>query len=703
MSRIRSNILIFFFFIFAMDVVLIDYISYLSGLEYSTALIISSIMILLCMIYLIKCFQFDKLEVCIFDILAIAIIIIPAFIRGIMPDSSFDTSNYHLFFQEFLGKDFVNENFFPIRAVNASTIALGDRMFYIFRFFLGYRGGTILSTLVIVIAYFQVRDIIKEMCRHLKIGFGKKRELVISGICSLLCLGTENVFNNLATYMVDYLAVPFLIEIIRIVILKKEDEENRYTPIYLCLLAGIATAVKMTNAVIILPLAIFYLVNNRKNINYKIVAGGFLASIMCIFIYLYMSWRITGNPLFPYLNQLFLSPYFTVEASPNDLSAFNTNFGPKTITEYLIWPLLMILHPERSADIAFCSGRLLIIVVVLAFCIIKNKNYDSVIRKMIFLLAVFYLIFILFFSGYMRYMPVLEILGSALIFVLSIYWIRKKSTSRKIFVILLYSCVMIQTGSALNKYVNKNYEWAWRDISDIGRIQANLPYLFNDYESGLPKTLLDEIESLVILDASGSLAVNIKKDVPMVNLTTGVTNEYTEKLRNEYLSQIKDTNIFSLNKKDDFLSNLSLLEEFGLSIERIIPISPDFYDKFFCMPLLKLLPVENQIKIEQYSSSEREYKIELSDNIKKLDIFIGDVVNELKWNNTPYLLSVKLLDSSTGETITVFDKEEITQRSEYVSKTIELDSKYNYLLVYMDDYEGYDALGQTYQIILQSY
>ena len=40
-------------------------------------------------------------------------------------------------------------------------------------------------------------------------------------------------------------------------------------------------------------------------------------------------------------------------------------------------------------------------------------------------------------------------------------------------------------------------------------------------KSGLPEELLNDIDCMLVTDASGSLAVNIKDNVPLINLTTG--------------------------------------------------------------------------------------------------------------------------------------------------------------------------------------
>lgn len=671
MYKLNSGLPVIVYVIYTLSIVLSDYILYITGIPYPLSVLLAALFIgSMSGVYIKKKkISFIRVHFTCLDGFILLLMFIPITIRSIMPEASFDTSNYHLYFQEFLGRDFVNEDFFPIRAVNASALALGDRMYYLFRYFLGYRAGTLLNTLVIFIIYFQIKGLIKEISKHFKLDFGRFGEIFSFG--SLICLLTENIFNNLATYMVDYLAVPFLLEIFRIVIFE-EREDIGHTPVYLCLLAGLATGIKMTNIVIVFPMALFYILLNVKKLHLKSILVSFFAFVFCIFIYMYINWDITGNILFPYANEIFQSPYFSVEQSPNDFSAFNVNFGPKTILEYIFWPMYMIRYPERSADIAFCSGRLLLIVVILfATVIVERKKIDVVVKRMFIFLSIFYLLFLIFFRGYMRYIPVLELVGSALALVslINIYAMKKKFG--KVFTYICILCLYFQTGEALDRYINENYEWGWRNISDKGRIMANLPYIFHDYEAGLPEELLNDIDCMLVTDASGSLAVNIKDNVPLINLTTGTTNEYTENMLKTRLNELNGLNIYTLCKKEDFLNDLDILEAYGFAIENIIPVKPNFYDQWFCMPLLKLSQRDG-ITLQQFHSTELASQIELEGDGQNFDIFVGDFIDELKYNEDAYFLSVYLYNSVTGENSPVFEDEVISPTKEYVMREVKM-------------------------------
>ena len=73
------------------------------------------------------------------DWLVILFLMAITFLRLPIPDRSYDVVNYHLFLQDFKFEDNINYNFFPGN-IQTFTFPLGDRMFFVFRALLGYRG-----------------------------------------------------------------------------------------------------------------------------------------------------------------------------------------------------------------------------------------------------------------------------------------------------------------------------------------------------------------------------------------------------------------------------------------------------------------------------------------------------------------------------------------------------------------------------------
>jgi hypothetical protein len=61
----------------------------------------------------------------------------------IYPDSFWDTKSYHIYLQQnpFVNK--INFDFFAGRNLNSFQFPIADRVYYLFRYILGYRLGTI--------------------------------------------------------------------------------------------------------------------------------------------------------------------------------------------------------------------------------------------------------------------------------------------------------------------------------------------------------------------------------------------------------------------------------------------------------------------------------------------------------------------------------------------------------------------------------
>ena len=76
----------------------------------------------------VKMDKFNKIDI-IFYIFLFFIL----FLRVAIPDSSFDTLNYHIYLQEKLFDDNVSYNFFPGRWINTFSLPLGDRLHFFFR------------------------------------------------------------------------------------------------------------------------------------------------------------------------------------------------------------------------------------------------------------------------------------------------------------------------------------------------------------------------------------------------------------------------------------------------------------------------------------------------------------------------------------------------------------------------------------------
>lgn len=629
-KRFNFSIHVLLYLAFILDVVISDYIYYIVKYNYNLIFIGCSFLTALGSAYYIRKVGIVKTEYNFLDISFLVLLAVICTVRAIMPDMSFDTSNYHIYFQLNLGRDFINRDFFAVRSMNAQTIALGDRMFGVFHRFLGYRMGTALNTLAVLLTYLQLKKLISFIGEsvHCEIN-----DFIKSAIC-FICLLTENIYSLLATYMIDLLSVPILIQMLLIVLnAKKEDNYNRGGEVFwLCVMAGILFGIKVSNLLLVLPLAIIYICINWQSLRPRTIAIGILGAMFVISLYLYISFNLTGNPFFPYLNSVFQSKWFTTEYSPNDLSSFNSRFGPKGVWEIIFWPVYMIIYPEKTSDIAFCSGRLLITCIVFLiygtfeiWTSIKSKNTKF--RRLTIILLLYYALFVFILGGYMRYIIVLELMASAMAMVLVYKFMKKRKSVFYLSTIglMILFCVQIYVSS--NTYFNKNFEWSWRDIHDKTRIAANLKKVFHDYGSDPGEELLEDIQTLMVVDHSGSLSYMLEPKAQIINLTSAATNEFTHNSLLDRLEQMPNEGIYSLQKNGTL--DVDSFSKFGLKIIGLNMVCPYFCDALYSMPLFKL-EKDSQAGNCEYQESNASVEFQLSEEDLKITLFLGDRYDAIK-------------------------------------------------------------------------
>lgn len=125
-------------------------------------------------------------------------------------------------------------------------------------------------------------------------------------------------------------------------------------------LGGVATALKMTNAVHIvatIPLLALLPVNQKRKIKYVLLYGSATA-LAFVLVCAPWSWRLYQefrNPLFPLLNSVFRSPYFT------DQKLLHFRFIPSGLLDALIRPFAivnpvnMVQEELRAPDIRYAA------------------------------------------------------------------------------------------------------------------------------------------------------------------------------------------------------------------------------------------------------------------------------------------------------------------------------------------------------------
>jgi hypothetical protein len=264
-------------------------------------------------------------------------------VRAPFPDYTYDVLNYHLEHMEraLRGWPFIPGDFFPSVAQFNPTadIAIG-----IYKYLLGFRLGHLINLAAVLwtasIVERFLRDYIGNMYLRL--------------LGALVVISTELILFLQSIYLVDLLALPLLAEATFLAANFKRVERKNYSLIHIGLFLGISLALKLSNLAFIIPigaLAVYQAYICRRELALPASVVGMMAAIVApsapFFIFMFME---TGNPVFPFYNGVFRSPYWipdSVPASP---------IGPKSIFQTLIWPFWVYVFPERGSE--FMGGTL---------------------------------------------------------------------------------------------------------------------------------------------------------------------------------------------------------------------------------------------------------------------------------------------------------------------------------------------------------
>jgi len=268
------------------------------------------------------------------------------------PDVGFDNLNYHILHGEraLRGLLAIPGDFYPTYFPFLNPAP--DMLAALLRAILGYRLGTIGSTLVLVWTG-------ALLFRALERVIGSR---VFRALAVLWVVCSEGVLWEVGNYMVDLYGLPLLLEA-ALLVLPGEEEAARdpFDDLPLIgLLLGSAVAFKLTNLVFAVAIGVVLLgrlvvtrslCRNRRRaaLSCMLAAAAFLLPLAPHTLLL---WWTTGSPVFPHFNALFRSPLFP---------PFNTRderFGPTSPLQALVWSVVSVFRPERLGEMGRTSGRL---------------------------------------------------------------------------------------------------------------------------------------------------------------------------------------------------------------------------------------------------------------------------------------------------------------------------------------------------------
>lgn len=503
-------------------------------------------------------------------------------IKSCYPDVGYDTGNYHILAQS---REFINwfEKGYGAGNFQVWGFRLGDRLFTLFREFFGYRYGTILNTLIIMLIYIQIVDLLYQCIHNLKVKC-KKVNYFFLELIAVPVVFVHDMVMEVGTYYVDILAIPLCIELVKKICIDEQKDQNIFEYGYIAFLMGIVFALKLTNIVYIIPLLIMYLWNNYTKI--KKIGEWFaciLLGIMPCSIYMVFNFVCTGNPVFPYFNTIFKSQYF-LQSNFKDM-----RWGGQGILEKILWLFYHIFRPDyRQSEIpnkyTYVMAVSLIFIMIIFFIrgvkriTLKNKNYffEKVsLNLFIFILASSFLWS--FTTGYSRYFLLGDMMIIFLSVLLVIEYVNGENHRRESRIVVTIVIFLSLLAPVLEIRDNLNgIEWSWRKV-DVASLQKQSRNIFKDH---LGEKKLLSVDVFLLTDITFNkyaYLINWEAEIFNANYINYLDNEKEQNNYEEKLLKIINSkeNIYDIKTEefedwDNYEENLSTM---GLSLSEKLEIN----------------------------------------------------------------------------------------------------------------------------------
>lgn len=548
----KVNIYFFIVFILSCIAFVGDIIIYIFNLKYLLALILSTIFVGLIFLIFLKCkkifitVDFEKSDILLF----IAMFFITIISGIVYPDYVYDTISYHEYLQKNPFIDKVNFDFFPGRIYCMFLFPLGDRMFYIIRYFFGYRFGAILSFFSAIVIFYQVKKILKLLTDNSK----------ISSIISYGIFGIIAYSINIGTYYIDPICVLFTNQILLLILENDDIFEKKFKLYIIALLSGISIGIKITQVFFIVPLIIYMIYTNRKSIKKLKILDIILCIILAILpyiVYLIDSYVQTGSILFPYYNNILKSEYF------EKTSWTDERFNLSGIFNYLFWPVIKGFsygcYGDDNPFIDPIFGVAYLFTIAYFIYGILSKKRDKIFELSIVAIAN-YIFWIAVMKGYFRYGSFVGILFCIEMLAIIANLIDQKININKLtdlFFILLISEILI---GAQMMYLYCDYE--------------NGKQIFKDTDKEEYKISIDGVWGAPE-DCVGFVSLVRKENTPIYNLHKDYFDD-TDKTLNMWEEKIKNNDIYTIIDYygGEFEDNnrVKALTKDGFEIEEVVEV-----------------------------------------------------------------------------------------------------------------------------------
>lgn len=372
-------------------------------------------------------------------------------LRAPFPDTSFDVWGLRLFHAErgLRGFLYLPGEFFPTAAPFNPT---PDMVTGIFRHALGYRLGTIVN----LFALLWTGTILDKLLRPIVAASS------VRAVGVLLVLFSEHLLFEVNNYMPDLLALPVLLEALRLTLDARTATVKTSVLVRVAFLISVAVTLKLSNGAVAMPLVVIWLWRTLRvrPLSLKRVATAALLSLIVFALPLlpFSIWvyKLTGSPIFPLYNGVFRSPLYP------PFNGWDNRWGGYGALEILGWPILMFLHPVRTAELPVYSGRLSAGFVLALLCLILARWLDQRTRTIAFLIVLGTLLWSVT-MGYIRYGLYLELLSGMLLVALASILLRNVGRLRYGRLVLAsLVCLLLVTQSVVAGIYLSRLEWSTR-------------------------------------------------------------------------------------------------------------------------------------------------------------------------------------------------------------------------------------------------
>lgn len=611
-KSLSINIFFYIFLYLASATLFIDYLTYFTQLPYILDLILG-LLIFGVLFYKGRHYikienSFEKNDVFFFVFLFLLMALTIVF-----PDKMYDTNNYHLYNQLFPFANKISMDFFPSRFIQSFSYAYPDRLFYLCRYILGYRLGLLLNYLILLILYYQVKKIFSQ-------------EFKIQGlfkfIFSTLVVLSLSIIDMMDTYYIDLISLVFLFEIFSQVMygpaLNENKRENSKIVCYLGLLSGLCFATKISNMFFIIVLAFVYIIKNfrkLKNLN----LGHYLLFLLCFLLpcilYICYTWIQTGNPVFPFYNNIFHSEYY-----PNEIW-MDTLFGPSRWLEVFFWPILILKYPNRAINISVVepiwSFGYVVSFFYIGYWLIKKIKKEEYNNKKFYLAVVCILINIVwskFVLGYVRYGLFVLVLNNMMTF---IFFYDSLKNKRILATSLMFILLFWNYGYCYQNYIGISDFWSYNNFYAYGKDSYiyNLKKLFSREGE---KINFPSNSAWGIADTGSGFMKLLNNKIPMIYLQPSDLSK-VNKQRDKLLSKIDHVYIaFDYLSFSDFLKYLNY---YGWTIMSCYDIvQPDYlnYNNY-----IYIFEIEKSTENNNHYIETSKFIPDLPENTQKISFYYG--------------------------------------------------------------------------------